>query len=293
MIKEIESICEIKCEEELTKYNTYRVNSVCHALVFPKTIEELKEVLSILKKYSIKYLILGNGSNVILPPYYDGIIIKLSNFSECNIKGNEVVVGAGYMFNKLSSELSNMEYTGYEWAVGIPGTVGGCIYNNAGAYKMSMSDLLISVTVLKNDEIIELSCNECNFGYRTSLFKEEKNYVILSCKLKLHKGNLDEIKSLISDRTKRRMETQPLNYPSCGSVFRNPDNIPAGKVIEEVGLKGYSIGGAKVSELHANFIINTGEATSEDIIKLINVIKDKVKNETDIDLILEQEIIKG
>lgn len=293
MIKEIESICEIKCEEELTKYNTYRVNSVCHALVFPKTIKELKEVLSILKKYSIKYLILGNGSNVILPSYYDGIIIKLSNFSECNIKGNEVVVGAGYMFNKLSSELSNMEYTGYEWAVGIPGTVGGCIYNNAGAYKMSMSDLLISVTVLKNDEIIELSCNECNFGYRTSLFKEEKDYVILSCKLKLHKGNLDEIKSLISDRTKRRMETQPLNYPSCGSVFRNPDNIPAGKVIEEVGLKGYSIGGAKVSELHANFIINTGEATSEDIIKLINVIKDKVKNETDIDLILEQEIIKG
>lgn len=293
MIKEIESICEIKCEEELTKYNTYRVNSVCHALVFPKTIKELKEVLSILKKYSIKYLILGNGSNVILPPYYDGIIIKLSNFSECNIKGNEVVVGAGYMFNKLSSELSNMEYTGYEWAVGIPGTVGGCIYNNAGAYKMSMSDLLISVTVLKNDEIIELSCNECNFGYRTSLFKEEKDYIILSCKLKLHKGNLDEIKSLISDRTKRRMETQPLNYPSCGSVFRNPDNIPAGKVIEEVGLKGYSIGGAKVSELHANFIINTGEATSEDIIKLINVIKDKVKNETDIDLILEQEIIKG
>lgn len=293
MIKEIESICEIKCEEELTKYNTYRVNSVCHALVFPKTIKELKEVLSILKKYSIKYLILGNGSNVILPPYYDGIIIKLSNFSECNIKGNEVVVGAGYMFNKLSSELSNMEYTGYEWAVGIPGTVGGCIYNNAGAYKMSMSDLLISVTVLKNDEIIELSCNECNFGYRTSLFKEEKDYVILSCKLKLHKGNLDGIKSLISDRTKRRMETQPLNYPSCGSVFRNPDNIPAGKVIEEVGLKGYSIGGAKVSELHANFIINTGEATSEDIIKLINVIKDKVKNETDIDLILEQEIIKG
>lgn len=293
MIKEIESICEIKCEEELTKYNTYRVNSVCHALVFPKTIKELKEVLSILKKYSIKYLILGNGSNVILPPYYDGIIIKLSNFSECNIKGNEVVVGAGYMFNKLSSELSNMEYTGYEWAVGIPGTVGGCIYNNAGAYKMSMSDLLISVTVLKNDEIIELSCDECNFGYRTSLFKEEKDYIILSCKLKLHKGNLDEIKSLISDRTKRRMETQPLNYPSCGSVFRNPDNIPAGKVIEEVGLKGYSIGGAKVSELHANFIINTGEATSEEIIKLINVIKDKVKNETDIDLILEQEIIKG
>ena len=293
MIKEIESICEIKCEEELTKYNTYRVNSVCHALVFPKTIKELKEVLSILKKYSIKYLILGNGSNVILPPYYDGIIIKLSNFSECNIKGNEVVVGAGYMFNKLSSELSNMEYTGYEWAVGIPGTVGGCIYNNAGAYKMSMSDLLISVTVLKNDEIIELSCDECNFGYRTSLFKEEKDYIILSCKLKLHKGNLDEIKSLISDRTKRRMETQPLNYPSCGSVFRNPDNIPAGKVIEEVGLKGYSIGGAKVSELHANFIINTGEATSEEIIKLINFIKDKVKNETDIDLILEQEIIKG
>ncbi len=292
MIKKIESICEIKCEEDLTKYNTYRVNCISHALAFPKNIRELKEILSILKDYSIKYLILGNGSNVILPPYYDGVIIKLNNFIECNIKETIVTVGAGYMLNKLSSELSNMGYTGYEWAVGIPGTIGGCIYNNAGAYKMSISDLLISVTVLKDGEIIELSPYECNFGYRTSLFKEEKKYIVLSCKLKLHKGSLDEIKSLINDRTKRRVETQPLSYPSCGSVFRNPDNIPAGKLIEDLGLKGFSIGGAQVSIMHANFIINKGNATSEDIIKLINYIKKKAKSETNIDLVLEQEIIK-
>lgn len=292
MIKEIESICEIKCEEDLTKYNTYRVNSICHALVFPKSIKELKEVLNILKKYSIKYFILGNGSNIILPPYYDGIVIKLNNFDKLTIKDNEVVVESGYMFNKLSNELSNMGYTGYEWSVGIPGTVGGCIYNNAGAYKMSVSDLLISVTVLKNNEIIELPSYECNFGYRTSLFKEEKDYIILSCRLKIHKGNIDEIKSLINDRTKRRIETQPLNYPSCGSVFRNPDSISAGKLIEDLGLKGYSIGGACVSTLHANFIINKDNASGEDIIKLINIIKEKAKEETGIDLVLEQEIIK-
>lgn len=292
MISELERICEIKCEEDLTKYNTYRVNSVCHALVFPKTIRELKSVLCVLKKNSIKYFILGNGSNVILPPYYDGVVIKLNNFVDCDIRNNEVVVGSGYMLNKLSNELSNMGYTGYEWASGIPGTIGGCIYNNAGAYKMSMSDLLISVTVLKDDEVIELSCDECNFGYRTSIFKESGEYIILSCKLKILKGNLDEIKSLINDRTKRRIETQPLDYPSCGSVFRNPDNVPAGKVIEEVGLKGYSIGDAMVSKKHANFIINTGNASSDDIIKLINYIKKKVKEETNIDLVLEQEIIK-
>lgn len=292
MIKELESICEIKCEEDLTKYNTYRINSVCHALVFPKTIKELKSVLFVLKKYSIKYLILGNGSNVILPSYYDGVVIKLNNFVDCDIRNNEVVVGSGYMMNKLSNELSNMGYTGYEWASGIPGSVGGCIYNNAGAYKMSISDLLISVSVLKGDEIIELSCDECNFGYRTSIFKDSGNYIILSCKLKLLRGNLDEIKSLISDRTKRRIETQPLDYPSCGSVFRNPYSIPAGKLIEEVGLKGYSIGDAKVSEKHANFIINTGNATCDDIIKLINYIKKKVKEDTNIELVLEQEIIK-
>lgn len=292
MISELERICEIKCEEDLTKYNTYRVNSVCHALVFPKTIRELKSVLCVLKKNSIKYFILGNGSNVILPPYYDGVVIKLNNFVDCDIRNNEVVVGSGYMLNKLSNELSNMGYTGYEWASGIPGTIGGCIYNNAGAYKMSMSDLLISVTVLKDDEVIELSCDECNFGYRTSIFKESGEYIILSCKLKILKGNLDEIKSLINDRTKRRIETQPLDYPSCGSVFRNPDSVPAGKVIEEVGLKGYSIGDAMVSKKHANFIINTGNASSDDIIKLINYIKKKVKEETNIDLVLEQEIIK-
>ncbi len=292
MISELERICEIKCEEDLIKYNTYKVNSVCHALVFPKTIKELKEVLFVLKKYSIKYLILGNGSNVILPPYYDGVVIKLNSFNNCDIRKNEVVVESGYMLNKLSNELSNIGYTGYEWACGIPGTIGGCVYNNAGAYKMSMSDLLISVTVLKGDEIIELSCDECNFGYRTSLFKERGEYIILSCKLKLLKGNLNEIKLLINDRSKRRIETQPLDYPSCGSVFRNPDSVPAGKLIEEVGLKGYSIGDAKVSEKHANFIINTGNATSDDIIKLINYIKKKVKEETNIELTLEQEIIK-
>ena len=153
-------------------------------------------------------------------------------------------------------------------------------------------------------EIIENSINtfkgiDGNFYYcveenNTKHFYrgEEKHYIILSCRLKIHKGNIDEIKFLINDRTKRRIETQPLNYPSCGSVFRNPDSISAGKLIEDLGLKGYSIGGACVSTLHANFIINKDNASGEDIIKLINIIKEKAKEETGIDLVLEQEIIK-
>ncbi len=196
------------------------------------------------------------------------------------------------MLNKLANELSSKGYTGIEWATGIPGTIGGAIYGNAGAYKSSMSEILVDVTLLDNENIITLKNEKLEFNYRDSLLKHRKNLIVLSCNMKLEKGNIDEIKKTIEERTLKRIETQPLEYPNCGSVFRNPEGMAAGKLIDDSGLKGYTEGGAKISEKHANFIINYDNATSEDIIKLIELIKDKIKKNYNIDLVLEQEIIK-
>lgn len=292
MIEELSKICKIIENENLKKYNTYKLDCSCKVIIFPSTIEELKDSLNIIKKNKSKWFILGNGSNIILPKYYDGVIIKLDNLNKCTINDNNIYVESGYMLNKLANELSNKGYTGIEWATGIPGTIGGAIYGNAGAYKSSMSEILVDVTLLDNENIITLKNEELEFSYRDSLLKHRKNLIVLSCNIKLEKGNTEEIKKTIEERTLKRIETQPLEYPNCGSVFRNPEGMAAGKLIDDSGLKGYTEGGAKISEKHANFIINFDNATSEDIIKLIELIKDKIKKNYNIDLVLEQEIIK-
>lgn len=277
---------------DLKEYNTMKLSSIGYMIVHPKNIDELKSIFLLIKEYEKKYFIIGNGSNIILPPYYDGIIIKLDNFNKLDFDNGNIYVESGYMLNKLAIIISNNGYTGLEWATGIPGTIGGAIYSNAGAYNASISDILVDVTVLDGDKIKTILKDECNFKYRNSLFKTDKELIILSCNLKVDKGNLQDIKTLIKDRTQRRINTQPLDFPSCGSVFRNPGNLYAGKLIEDAKLKGFTINDAMVSEKHANFIINKGNAKAEDIINLINVIKDKVKKQYNIDLILEQEIIK-
>lgn len=292
MKEELGKVCKFLENENLKNYNTYKLECTCSYIAFPSTIEELTNLLNILRKYKIKWFVLGNGSNVILPSYYNGVIIKLSNFNKCKIDGNNINVESGYMLNKLANELSSKGYTGMEWATGIPGTVGGSICGNAGAYKSSMSNIIKDVTLLDNNEVITLNNKELEFNYRDSLLKHRKDLIVLSCNIKLEKGNLEEIKKTIEERTLKRIETQPLDYPSCGSVFRNPEGLSTGKLIDDLGLKGYQIGGAKISEKHANFIINNNNATSEDIIKLIELIKDKIKKNYDIDLVLEQEIIK-
>ena len=196
------------------------------------------------------------------------------------------------MINKLSMELSKLGYKGFEWASGIPGTIGGCIYNNAGCYGSEISDNLIDVTVFCDNKIYCLRKDELSFSYRNSTFKMNNKFVILKAKFKFEKGDPEELLDLIKVRTNKRIESQPLEYPSCGSVFRNPDGFIAGKLIDEANLKGKCVGGAMVSNKHANFIINNGNATPEDIIKLINEIKNTIKKNYNIDLVLEQEIIK-
>lgn len=277
----------------LKDYNTYKINSYAKYLIRPYSIEDLIKLLKYLKENNFKYFILGNGSNVILSDNkFDGVIIKLDYLNEVKIKGLEVYVEAGVMINSFSLEMINNNLKGLEWATGIPGTIGGGIVGNAGAYNACIFDYIKEITFLDEFFYVKtLTKDEIDYGYRYSMFKNSKN-IILSCVLELKEGTKEGSMELVKDRLKRRMESQPLEYPSAGSVFRNPEDIPAGKIIEDLGFKGKNVGGAYVSEKHANFIINKKNATSSDIIKLIDEISGAVKKEYGIDLHLEQEIIK-
>ena len=288
MIEKLKSKFECIENASLLNYNTYRLDTKCKLLVFPRDIFEFQEIMYILN--GSKHFILGNGSNIILPNYYDGVVIKY--FNNYNIFDEYIEVDSGVMINKLSMELSKLGYKGFEWASGIPGTIGGCIYNNAGCYGSEISDNLIDVTVFYDNKIYCLRKDELAFSYRNSTFKMNNKFVILKAKFKYEKGDPEELLDLIKTRTNKRIESQPLEYPSCGSVFRNPEGLVAGKLIDEANLKGKCVGGAMVSNKHANFIINNGNATPEDVIKLINEIKDTIKKNYNIDLVLEQEIIE-
>lgn len=279
---------------ELKDHTTYKVGGKAICAVIPEDEKKLITLLSYLKENKIKYKVLGNGSNVIFNDSgYDGVIIKLDNFNHLKIINNKIIVGAGYPLNKLALRVSRLGFTGMEFAAGIPGTVGGAVYMNAGAYKSDMGYILTSIKVLTpNYEIKTMLNKELDFHYRTSFLQKNKDYICLEATLSLIKGNSEEIIELINERKKRRVESQPLEYPSAGSVFRNPEGDFAGRLIQEIGYKGKSIGGAKVSEKHANFIINTGNATGEEVKELITEIKNKVKEKYNIELKVEQEFVE-
>ena len=296
IIKEIKQLHIGKVIEDyiLKDHTTYKVGGKAICAVIPEDENKLITLLSYLKENNIKYKVLGNGSNVIFNDSgYDGVIIKLDNFNYLNISGNKIVVGAGYPLNKIALRVSRLGFTGMEFAAGIPGTIGGAVYMNAGAYKSDMGYILTSIKVLTpNYEIKTMKNKELDFHYRSSFLQKNKAYICLEATITLIKGNSEEIMEIINERKKRRVETQPLEYPSAGSVFRNPEGDFAGRLIEELGYKGKSIGGAQVSLKHANFIINTGNATGEEIKELINEIKSKVKEKYNIELKVEQEFVE-
>lgn len=278
---------------DLKKYNTYRIGGKAHYLVKPYNIESLELLINYLNNNNIKYLVIGNGSNIILPDEdYDGVIILLSNLNKCIINKDEVYVEAGEMLNVFVMNIVNNNLGGIENLCGIPGTLGGAIVQNAGCYGTNISDKLISVSYLENGKVFEIKNSECNFSYRDSIFKSNKNKIILSAKFKFNFKNKDEMLSIIKENNQKRKNSQPLEYSNAGSVFRNPVNLSSGKLIDEAGLKGYNINDAYISSKHANFIINKGNATSKDIIDLINYIKKVILEKYNIELILEQEIIK-
>ncbi len=281
-------------EVSLKLFNTYKLSPKAKVIYYAKDISSLIYVLKYLKANNLKYLVLGKGSNVIFNfDYYDGMIIKLDYFNDLKIKGNIITVGSGYPLPKLAIYTAKLGLSGLEFASGIPGSVGGAVYMNAGAYKTDMGYIVTKIKVIdENFKIKTLYNKDLNFHYRTSILKEHKDYICIEATLKLKKSSKEEIMSLIKTRSEKRKETQPLNYPSAGSVFRNPENNYAGKLIEDLSLKGYNINGAEISIKHANFIINKNKCTGKDIVNLINLIKDKVYDKYKIKLILEQEIIE-
>lgn len=294
----IAELKKLKCgkiyeDVDLKKITSYKLKGKAKCVIIPNDQKGLINLFDYIKKKKLKYKIIGGGSNLIFDGDYDGILIRLDKFDYLKIEDTKIVVGAGYNLIRLALKCARNSLTGLEFATGIPGTVGGAIVNNAGAYKSDMGYIVEEVLVITPElEIKKLYNRDLNFHYRTSFFKENKDYIILQATIVLKRGKKDAIMAVIEDRKKRRLMSQPLDFPSAGSVFRNPVNNFAGKLIEDIGYKGKNEGGAKVSEKHANFIINTGDATGKDIIKLIEEIKEKVKKEYDIDLILEQEIVR-
>lgn len=282
-----------KEDVKLTKLSTFKAGGTCPLVIFPDSVDHLSSLIKHLKEHSIPYKVIGNGSNII---FNDGILdlvlIKLDDLNERKVEGTKVVVGSGYSLMKLALELSKKGFSGLEFATGIPGTVGGSVYMNAGAYKADMSEIVKEIKVLdKEGNVITLQNKDLNFQYRHSLLQESKDYICLEATLELKQGDISSILALIEDRKQRRLSSQPWDYPSCGSVFRNPENDFAGRLIEECGLKGYRIGDAMVSEKHANFIINVGKAKGNDIRKLIYYIYDEVYQRFNIKLKIEQEFV--
>jgi len=295
MIKDFFEKKKIIYKEDISlkKYNTYKVDTTCSFLVFPKDINELIEIIKELKKNKLKYIVLGNGSNVIFSmKHYDGVIIKLDNLNNIEYNKNIVTVEAGYSLSKLALETIDKGLDGLTFAVGIPGCVGASTAMNAGAYNSDMSQVVKEVKVLNDNlEIITLKNKDLEYEYRDSFLKRNKEYIVLLTTIELANNDTVAMKKIVDERRKKRIATQPLDMPNAGSVFRNPPNMYAGELIEKSNLKGFKIGDAEVSKKHANFIVNSGNATGQDIIKLINKIKKEIKDKYNVELKLEQIII--
>ncbi len=287
------NIGKLKENVKLSSATTYKVGGVAKVFVYPKNTEKLILLLNELNKENIKYKVLGFGSNVIFSDKeYDGVIIKLDEFSNVSINDTVITAGAGASLVKLSHKAAKEGLTGLEFASGIPGSIGGAIFMNAGAYKSDMGYIVSEVKVLTPElEVKTLYNKDLNYKYRSSFLQKNPNYICLEATIVLRHGDKDQIKKLMETRRQKRLIMQPLEYPSAGSVFRNPEDDFAGRLVESCGLKGYSIGGAKVSEKHANFIINADNATASDVKNLIDYVHDKVKDETKVDLKIEQEFV--
>lgn len=288
----------IKCKKHfnvcMKNMNTYRIDFNADCLIYPENVDQIKKIIKICKDNNIKYKFIGECSNLIFTSDYKGVLIKLDKLDNIKIDDTEIIVEAGYNLKKLAMKSIREGLTGLEFATGIPGVLGSAIYNNSGAYKSDMGYIVESVLVLTPSlELKKMYNKDLNYHYRDSFFKHNSEYVILEATLILKKGDKEKSLELVEDRKKRRIMSQPLEFPSAGSVFRNPTDMYAGELIEKLKLKNYEVNGAYVSEKHANFIINKNNANGKDIVDLINIIKNKVKENYDIDLILEQEIVNG
>ena len=292
LFKELYKDDSIIVNAEMKNYVHFRVGGPADILLIPKHKEQVIKSIEICRKNNIPFYVVGNGSNLLVKDGgIRGVVIKLKELKNINIKDNILEAECGAMLKDISKEAQNNSLTGLEFSCGIPGTVGGAVFMNAGAYDGEISQVIESAEVIdEKGNIITLNKEELDLQYRSSIVMK-MGYIVLSAKFKLKEGEGDKIKEVVDDLTFRRESKQPLEYPSAGSTFKRPTGYFAGKLIQDAGLKGYTIGGAAVSEKHSGFVINKNNATAKDILDLIEHIQKEVKEQFGVDLHPEVRII--
>ena len=272
----------------LSSKSSFRIGGAADLAVFPKTATELKYIVAYLKDRELPYIVVGKGSNILFEDDgYHGCVIFTEKMNKITVEGNRITAGAGASVTALATTAKNASLTGLEFSYGIPGSVGGAVVMNAGAYGGEMSGVFESCEIFDTEklELCVFSAAQMDYSYRHSIFTENKNLICLSATFALKEGNKEEIEAVMRDLMGRRISKQPLDYPSAGSVFKRPaPDIFVGKLIEDSGLKGYTIGGAQVSEKHAGFIINVGGATARDVLDLVEHIRTVIRKNYGVEL---------
>ena len=268
-------------DEPMKRHTTFRIGGPADFFLLPSTVDEVRGILEICREEELPYFILGNGSNLLVSDKgYRGVIIQLyRNFSNISVEGNEICASSGALLSQIAAAARNASLTGFEFAGGIPGTLGGAVFMNAGAYGGELKDVLKEAVVMtEQGEILTLPVEKLDMGYRTSRIKKA-GYLVLEARLVLEQGDMDKIRDITKDLTEKRVSKQPLEYPSAGSTFKRPEGYFAGKLIMDAGLRGYQVGDAQVSEKHCGFVINKGNATAADVLTLIENVREKVQEQ--------------
>lgn len=272
---------KVRINEPMNRHTTFRIGGPADYFLLPSSSEEVKGILEICREESLQYFILGNGSNLLVSDEgYRGVIIQLyRNYGGLTVEGNEIRAGAGVLLSQIAAAARNESLTGFEFAGGIPGTLGGAVVMNAGAYGGELKDVLKEAVVMDREgNIFTVPVEKLAMGYRTSLVKTA-GYLVLEVVISLKKGSQEEIRDTMKDLADRRISKQPLEYPSAGSTFKRPEGYFAGKLIMDAGLRGYQVGGAQVSEKHCGFVINKGNATAADVCRLMADVQAKVQEQ--------------
>lgn len=272
---------KVRINEPMNRHTTFRIGGPADYFLLPSSSEEVKGILEICKEESLQYFILGNGSNLLVSDEgYRGVIIQLyRNYGGLTVEGTEIRAGAGVLLSQIAAAARNESLTGFEFAGGIPGTLGGAVVMNAGAYGGELKDVLKEAVVMDREgNIFIVPVEKLAMGYRTSLVKTA-GYLVLEAVISLKKGSQEEIRDTMKDLADRRISKQPLEYPSAGSTFKRPEGYFAGKLIMDAGLRGYQVGGAQVSEKHCGFVINKGNATAADVCRLMADVQAKVQEQ--------------
>ena len=269
----------VKKEEPMRLHTTFRVGGPADLFVSPNSVEEVCKVTALCREEGVPYYIMGNGSNLLVSDQgYRGVIIQFyKEMNDISVEGTLLRAQAGALLSAVANRALSESLTGFEFAAGIPGTLGGACVMNAGAYGGEMKDVLKAVTVLTQEgEVLTLSNEELELGYRTSVIAR-KHYIVLEAEIALSEGKKEEIQAVMDDLKERRITKQPLEYPSAGSTFKRPEGYFAGKLIQDAGLRGFQVGGAQVSEKHCGFVINKDHATAAEIAELIRQVSEKVE----------------